>query len=396
MRKQPTPPIGALWGIAGPALFIASWIVAGLLRDGYDIVDDAISRLAEQGAPYRVLVLTGIVIVSIASMLLGVLAWRRWKAGRAALVMAVAGSSALALAVFPCSPGCPGLDGEFTDSMHSIAAVVHYISFALSPLALALDSGGFTSRRFKALSILAGLFGGAFLFSQFTGWGPNGITQRIGLTTLDVWMMGTGVALIRDRTQFHFDPDTYLQLMTSEMPAYERLQDEVTAATEGIEVARILELGTGTGETARRVLALHPDAAYVGIDYGEAMLARAKEALPDADLRLGRLEEELPAGPFDLVISALTVHHLDAAGKADLFRRIAAVLAPRGRFVLGDVIIPDDPADVVTPIDGFYDKPSRVDEQLGWLAAAGLAPRVAWSEKDLAVLLAEPVFEKGE
>jgi hypothetical protein len=35
--------------------------------------------------------------------------------------------------------------------------------------------------------------------------------------------------------------------------------------------------------------------------------------------------------------------------KADLFARIAARLRPGGRFVLGDVVVPEDPADVVTP-----------------------------------------------
>jgi tRNA (cmo5U34)-methyltransferase len=65
------------------------------------------------------------------------------------------------------------------------------------------------------------------------------------------------------------------------------------------------------------------------------------------------------------------------------------VLSPGGRFVLGDVVVPEDPADVVTPIDGDYDKPSSVADQLHWLAAAGLPARVAWTRRDLAVLVGE-------
>lgn len=188
--------------------------------------------------------------------------------------------------------------------------------------------------------------------------------------------------------QFHFDPETYHELVTAEVPAYDRLQDEVVAATTGVHARRILDLGTGTGVTASRLLAHHRAAALVGIDESEAMLAHARAALPAADLRAGRLEGDLPGGPFDLVVSALAVHHLDGDGKADLFRRVCGVLRPGGRFVLGDVIVPDDPADVVTPIDGDVDTPSTADEQLIWLRGAGFEARVAWRERDVAVLVA--------
>jgi tRNA (cmo5U34)-methyltransferase len=187
--------------------------------------------------------------------------------------------------------------------------------------------------------------------------------------------------------QFHFDPETYGQLMAQEVPDYERLQEEAAAAC--VPAARTLELGTGTGETARHVLARHPGAQLVGIDASESMLAHARRVLPDADLRVARLEDPLPDGPFGLVFSALAVHHLDGPGKADLFARVAAVLEPGGRFVLADVVVPDDPADVVTPIDGVYDTPSRADEQLDWLRAAGLSASIAWLHRDLAVLVAD-------
>ena len=68
---------------------------------------------------------------------------------------------------------------------------------------------------------------------------------------------------------------------------------------------------------------------------------------------------------------------------------MAAVLAPRGRFVLADVVVPEDPADLVTPVDGVYDVPSTVAEQLAWLRAAALDARVAWLDRDLAVLVAQ-------
>ncbi|HEX3542434.1 MAG TPA: class I SAM-dependent methyltransferase [Acidimicrobiales bacterium] len=189
--------------------------------------------------------------------------------------------------------------------------------------------------------------------------------------------------------QYHFDPDSYLAMVTTEVPAYLDLQEQVGRATEGVTAELILDLGAGTGETSAGVLGNHPAARLVGIDESPAMLARARERLPHADFRVQRLEEPLPAGPYDLVVSALAIHHLDGEGKADLFRRIAERLRPGGRFVMGDVVIPDDPADIVTPIDGRHDRPSGAVEQLQWLRDAGLRPAIVWAHRDLAVIAAD-------
>jgi tRNA (cmo5U34)-methyltransferase len=187
--------------------------------------------------------------------------------------------------------------------------------------------------------------------------------------------------------QFHFEPASYLALMHAEVPRYDELQEETARATDGVDADTILELGVGTGETARRVLARHPNARLVGIDASEAMLAHAE--LPGADLRVGALEDALPAGPFDLVVSALAVHHLDGTRKRDLFRRVADVLRPGGRFVLADVVVPERPQDAVTPLTADFDRPDTLADQLDWVREAGLAPEVTWVAGDLAVVRAE-------
>ena len=182
-----------------------------------------------------------------------------------------------------------------------------------------------------------------------------------------------------------WNPDTYLDEMHAEIPGYEELEDAVAASTDELEAHEILELGTGTGETAVRVLARHPGARWTGIDASEAMLARARERLPGAELLVRRLEEPLPAGPFDLVVSVLAVHHLDGAGKRDLFARVAAALRSDGRFVLGDLVVPR--AGEVGPIfvDGEYDTPDTVADQLEWLRDAGFDATATDVRVDLAV-----------
>jgi tRNA threonylcarbamoyl adenosine modification protein (Sua5/YciO/YrdC/YwlC family) len=208
--------------------------------------------------------------------------------------------------------------------------------------------------------------------------------------------------------QFHFNPGSYLELIRNDIPVYDAFQEAVVAASgsEVDAIDSILELGTGTGETARRLLARHRGAVLVGVDESSSMLDVARAALGGngrgaggagrapggvgrVSLRVARLQDPLPDGPFRLVASALCVHHLTGPEKADLFVRVRAALAPGGRFVLGDVIVPVDPADASTALTPGYDKPDTVADQLGWLTAAGFHAEVVWEHGDLAVIAAD-------
>jgi tRNA (cmo5U34)-methyltransferase len=188
--------------------------------------------------------------------------------------------------------------------------------------------------------------------------------------------------------ELDWDPDLYPEGIRAEIESYDLFQDVVAQATLGIEARSVLELGVGTGETARRVLALHPDASWTGIDASEAMLGHARRALPEAQLRRQRLEDPLPEGSFDLVVSALAVHHLDAGDKRELFRRVGQVLRPDGWFVLGDVVVPERPEDAQIEIDWVTDLPDSAASQLEWLSDAGFDAELVWSHRDLAVIRA--------
>ena len=179
-----------------------------------------------------------------------------------------------------------------------------------------------------------------------------------------------------------FDPATYAETVRAEIPAYEEFQELVVLAAYGRwGGGRVLELGTGTGETSRRLLERLEDSELVGLDESAEMLDEAAKVLPAGRVQLvqGRLQDPLPSGRFDLVVSSLAIHHLDAHEKPDLFGRIRAALAPGGRFVLADVIVPDDRAHALIPLTPGYDKPSPLDDQLRWLRDAGFrSVDVAW------------------
>lgn len=177
--------------------------------------------------------------------------------------------------------------------------------------------------------------------------------------------------------QYHWNPETYLDLIRSEVPRYDELQDAAIAAIP-FPPARVLELGIGTGETARRLTGAYPGAEITGLDSSPDMVYRARELGIEA--RLARMEDPLPDGPWDLVISVLSVHHLPAAGKRDLFRRVRE---QSRALVLGDVVDVPGP-ERIAPIDPELDFPETVDDLVEWTGGA-----VAWAEDDLAVVAAE-------
>jgi tRNA (cmo5U34)-methyltransferase len=185
-------------------------------------------------------------------------------------------------------------------------------------------------------------------------------------------------------SQFHFDPERYRELMAADVPAYEELQSRVAAATDGVTARRILDLGAGTGETSSAVRAKHADATIVAVDESPGMLERITVA--NVESHVARLQDPLPEGPFDLVVSALAVHHLDPGEKRELFARVHDALRPGGRFVLGDVVIA---AVSVAPLSDGYDKPDRARDQLEWLRETGFEVEILWERDDLALLRAD-------
>jgi len=177
--------------------------------------------------------------------------------------------------------------------------------------------------------------------------------------------------------QFHWDPETYLDVMREEVPRYDELQD---AAIDAIPFApaTILELGFGTAETTRRLLDRFPETRITGLDSSPEMVFKARE-LGWEDLRLGRIEDPLPEGPWDLVIAVLAVHHLDEDGKQNLFRQVRE---QSRALVIGDVV-EVEPERQVTPIEPGFDLPSPAGAQAEWCGG-----EVVWEADDLAVIRA--------
>src|SRR3954468_13622011 len=119
--------------------------------------------------------------------------------------------------------------------------------------------------------------------------------------------------------QFHWNPETYLEEIRGEIPRFDELQK---AAVEAIPFppGRVLERGSGAGEATGVLLEAYPGAWVIGLDSDSNMVYRLREEYDD--VQLARMEDPLPDGPWDLVISVLSVHHLQDDAKRMLFRRV--------------------------------------------------------------------------
>jgi tRNA (cmo5U34)-methyltransferase len=119
----------------------------------------------------------------------------------------------------------------------------------------------------------------------------------------------------------HFDwtPDEYLARIRAKIPRYDELQEQSVAAIP-FPPERVLELGMGTGETTRRLIDAYPDAWVVGLDSSPDMVFRARQTYDD--VQLARMEDPLPDGPWDLVISVLSVNDLTDDQIKALVRRV--------------------------------------------------------------------------
>lgn len=153
---------------------------------------------------------------------------------------------------------------------------------------------------------------------------------------------------------FVWDPATYDQSRRRLIPCFDAFYGTVAelVATMAPANPRILDLGAGTGLLAGAVSARVEPGALVLLDGSAAMLERA--ALRLAGFRPECVKAdftgEWPAPPsrpgradgYDVIMSALAIHHLDDAEKQALFGRARAALAPGGVFINADQVAGED------------------------------------------------------
>ena len=129
---------------------------------------------------------------------------------------------------------------------------------------------------------------------------------------------------------------------------YERYNDLLDLVVVRCQVKkhdRVLDIGTGTGELARR-FALSRGCRVVGLDPLAAMVDEARRkagegAWGDVRFQVAEapfLEFPYPDRTFDAVASTQAFHHLPECDKPAAVREMARVLCRGGRLAIGDVV----------------------------------------------------------
>ncbi len=196
------------------------------------------------------------------------------------------------------------------------------------------------------------------------------------------------------------------------IPSYDRMLDEVVERIGAASPRLVLDLGSGTGALAERLLARIPGVVVELWDVDPAMLDVAGERVRRYGERarpvLRSYDEALPA--VGGVMASLSLHHLPSIeAKAALFHRIGAALGPGGVFVNGDVTMSADPAERAVSFDrweahmatqaidaaearGHFadwageDTYLPLDQELSALTTAGLEAELAWRDDPLTVI----------
>lgn len=146
------------------------------------------------------------------------------------------------------------------------------------------------------------------------------------------------------------------------------------AAPRGNE--RALEFGCGTGlVTALLAPAVeHIVAADNSPGMLEVLRRKARElGLGNVEPRRVDVGREVPRGPFDLIFSGMTLHHIDDV--AGLLRRLAAELAPGGCIAVADLESED--GTFHGDAEGIMHHGFDANAVVGWLQDAGLAHAAA-------------------
>jgi tRNA (cmo5U34)-methyltransferase len=105
--------------------------------------------------------------------------------------------------------------------------------------------------------------------------------------------------------------------------------------------SRVLDIGAGTGLFSQFVFQERPDLQFTLIDLSPEMLSVARERFAgklNVEFVIGDITKSELTHHYDIVISALAIHHLADNEKEALYQTVFTALKPGGLFINADQV----------------------------------------------------------
>jgi len=107
------------------------------------------------------------------------------------------------------------------------------------------------------------------------------------------------------------------------------------------ETFRVLDLGAGTGLLSQFLHERFSKAQFTLIDFTAEMLAQAKRRFSAGGnfrYQVANYADEPWQGPYELIVSSLSIHHLDDPKKKRLYEKVRDNLVPGGAFLNAEFV----------------------------------------------------------
>jgi tRNA (cmo5U34)-methyltransferase len=170
----------------------------------------------------------------------------------------------------------------------------------------------------------------------------------------------------------------------------------VSVASVDTENPRILDVGAGTGLLSGFLMEKYPKASFTLVDLSEKMLEIAKDRFrssPNVKYIIGDYSKYGFVEKYDLVVSALSIHHLEDNEKKEFYKKSYSLLKQSGIFINADLIYGETPfienlnkttwkqyiegsglpeEEILAGYERIkHDKESKLDQQIDWLKEIG-------------------------
>jgi tRNA (cmo5U34)-methyltransferase len=213
-------------------------------------------------------------------------------------------------------------------------------------------------------------------------------------------------------THLGIRPGEYDKLIATLIPHYSDLIDAAADAVDTIArtAPAVVDLGTGSGALAQRILRVRPKARLIGIDSDASMLAAASHRLRG---KIQTIEEDFERSRIprcDVVSASFALHHVPTGGrKAGVYKRCFQSLRPGGMFVSADCYLASSAVVRTRDRQGWLNHLQRtysrkkaenflktwakedvyfsLDREIQLLTEAGFGVEVTWRRDSFAVLV---------